>query len=412
MGLAKSLIYQKKISNKTIDTIFLATITVGGFITFIVIAFAKYIALIFSQSDVKNILQISAITIFITSLSIVPSTLLEKNLAFNKKAIPEISSLVTYSIVSISLAMAEFGIWSIVLGKIIQVIISNILVWRIATQHLKFRLSFGFDITIAKKCWDYGQPVVINSILTILFLHIDNIYIAKYLGPTALGHYAFAFMVVNLPTMIVTHTLTKVMFPAYVLLTKNSEQLVTAYLASIRYTSFITLPIIISLIVLGDNIIDLFYANKWHDSIKLIPILSIYAFFRSIGALPSNVLHAINKHYLIPRFMLVYIIILNLLLSSIVIVWGIIGVAVVMTGVMVVGSTVWIIITNYFLRVGPIKTVRIMLPQITGGTTMFIILLFFDGYIDNSLLETIAVLTLSTFIYLASTLWLMKHNLQ
>ncbi|MDM8520988.1 lipopolysaccharide biosynthesis protein [Anaerolineales bacterium HSG6] len=404
LGLGRALIHRTGNMEKASNTIFFLVITWGFCLSMIIILCADYIAMFFSTPETTSIIQIMATTIFISSIGLVPATILEKNLAFNKKVVPEIVPVLIYACLAVILASVGFGVWSIVWARVLQSILTTVLLWLACD----WRLTIEFDYQLALETLQYGQHVIAASALTVAFLYIDNAYIAHHLGMTSLGYYAFAFMLANLPMQSVTPIISKVTFPSYVQLRDDRAKLIRAYLQSIKLTALITFPATFGLAILVDDVILLLYADKWVNSIVLVQILCFYALFRSVGALPGSVLYTIGKHHVIPRFMVVYILFLLLCLWPATLLWGTIGVAITMTSVMIVGSTVWLIAVNYYLQISTKQFITTIFPQTIASITMTFILLYLNRFITGSIGAIILMVLTGVIVYTFMILWLTK----
>jgi O-antigen/teichoic acid export membrane protein len=231
---------------------------------------------------------------------------------------------------------------------------------------------------------DYGKHIVGGSILNVVFLYIDNAYVGKLLGVTALGFYAFAFGLANLPTQFITPIINKVTFPSYVKLRGDRADLSSAYLRSLRVVSMITFPATLGLATISSDLLQTLYADKWNPSIVLVQILSVYALFRSIGALPGNVFLTIGKQHLIPRLMLIYVGIVAVLLWPVTRWFGTLGTSLVMTSVIAVGSIVWLVLVNRYLAIPLVRFGEHLAPQSIASVAMVGWLLFLSPLLKQS----------------------------
>jgi O-antigen/teichoic acid export membrane protein len=72
----------------------------------------------FNRPQVEAIIRALSFIFIIWSFGTLPSILLDKNLDFKKKVIPQILPKIGYGIASVSLALSGFGVWSLVIGKV------------------------------------------------------------------------------------------------------------------------------------------------------------------------------------------------------------------------------------------------------------------------------------------------------
>jgi len=366
LGLAQALIYRAGDVEEAASTAFFLVLAWGVLLCLLIGAMASQTALFFNEPDATAVIRALALTLVISSFGVVPSALLEKELEFKRKVLPEFLPVAGYALLAVGLAALDLGAWSIVWGRIGQATLSALLMWK--ASH--WRLRFSFDVRVAREILGYGKHILGGSILNMVFLYIDNAFVGKILGATALGYYTFAFAMANLPTQSVTPVVNKVAFPSYVQLRDRKLDLGHAYLRSLKLVSLITFPATLGLATISPKFLHTLYGHKWDPSIVLIQILSFYALARSIGALPGNIFLSIGKQYLIPRLMLIYVGAVGLLLGPATHWLGTPGTGLVMTGVIVIGSTVWLALSARYLNISPRRFLENLGPQIAASATM------------------------------------------
>jgi O-antigen/teichoic acid export membrane protein len=395
LGLAQALIYRTDKVEKTASTAFFLVVGWGGLLWLLVSAAATPVALFFNEPDAQPVIQALAFTLLISSFSIVPGTLLEKELEFKKKLLPEILPIGVYVFTAIGLATAGLGVWSIVWGRIGQVALTAVLMWRASG----WRLEFSFDRRIAVEILDYGKHILAGSFLTMVFLYIDNAYVGKLLGIAALGFYKFAFDLANLPTQFITPIVNKVTFPSYVKLQNDRTYLSSVYLRSLRLVSMLTFPATLGLAMVSPDLLRVLYADKWSNSMLPLQILSLYALFRSIGALPGNVFLTIGKQAIIPKLQFVYASAALLLLWPATLRWGIVGASLVMTGVLAVGSCLWLGLANHYLDIPTRRFIRNLAAQAIASGLMVAWLWFMSRWLGTSALNLVVLIGSGAGVY-------------
>lgn len=368
-GLSQALIRwtDKTTLQKAADTTFLLVMVWSSLLYGAVVLSAPLTARFFNEPQVAGVIQILGISLLTTAFGSVPNTLLEKQLNFKKKVLPEMLPVTVYIAVSISLALAGWGVWSIVYGRVIQSTISSIMMWLVS----KWRFGFSFDFGIARTLIGYSRPLLFTSFLTIAFLYVDNTYIGRMLGVNALGYYAFAFNLANLPVTSITFVVNRVSFPSFVELHEQARPLNTAFLYSIRMIVLVILPLILGQIALMPEALYIFYGDKWIPSFLPLQILSVYALFRSIGGLPSAILMTLGQHHIIPKLIALYVIMAMVLLWPATRFGNIVAVSVVMSSILTVGSIIWLVLANHYLSISWTQFVTNILPYTLAALLMF-----------------------------------------
>ena len=109
------------------------------------------------------------------------------------------------------LAYRGFGVWSLVWREIIRQSLATLLVWPVSSYRPRLR----FDMGIARELFDYGKHIVSSQALIFLITNVDNAFVGRYAGKTALGQYQWAYNLSNRPAMLINRTVSQVMFPTF-----------------------------------------------------------------------------------------------------------------------------------------------------------------------------------------------------
>ena len=128
LGTSSALIYLNEVNELLISSIFWFNIILGFFFTLLIFLSSNLISSFFNSEDVVSILRVLSIVFIISGFSILPKTLLERELQFNKLALVEIVSVIVGSSTGIILAYLGFGVWSLIFQILANNLVFTILV--------------------------------------------------------------------------------------------------------------------------------------------------------------------------------------------------------------------------------------------------------------------------------------------
>lgn len=406
-GLSQALIQRQKNIEETAYTIFFLVIIWGAVLYFFLFITAPWIAQTFGESRAILLIRVISVNVVISSLSTVPSALLEKKLAFKEKVLPETISIFLYTLITLVLVTLGWGVWAIVWGRVGQTLVAVILIWSV----VKWRPKIYFNLALAREVLTYSHHILFASILGIAVLYIDNAFVGTLLGATALGFYTFGFNLANLPSQSVTPVITKVAFPTYAEIQGNLASLASVYLKSLKLTSTLTLPLALGIAILSGTFLRVVYGDKWLDSIVVVQILSFYSLFRSIGALSINILYVIGKQQLVPRILFLMFIAIVICLWPATSWFGIVGASLVMTLAMIIGVIFWLFLTNYCLQISIKRFRQVLLPQIMAAALMTGYLLLGLAWLEEGLWTLIFLVITGGSLYFLCLLMIGQREL-
>jgi PST family polysaccharide transporter len=185
------------------------------------------------------------------------------------------------------LAVAGFGLWSVVLPRLILAI--GWILYHFWSTPWTQRMPFS--PAAARSLMSYASGILGVEMLSALRTHADKVVVGSLLGPAALGLYAFASNIGNGITTGLSQSLGAVILP---LLRHGREQgtLRTSYLRSLMLMLGMTLPLALAQAVLAPWYVPLLFGDKWTAAVPLLVILSLAALARPMLVTTSQMLRA------------------------------------------------------------------------------------------------------------------------
>ncbi|MBW4643035.1 MAG: MOP flippase family protein [Goleter apudmare HA4340-LM2] len=278
LGTSTAIIQKQDYSDEFLSSIFWINVIFGCLVTSLIFLFSPLIANLYEEPRVIAILQFLSVTFFISSLSNLQQAILERDLAFNQLAKIEIFSLVLGSAVAIIVAILGAGVWSLVCQTLLVNICTTILLW----VYTKWRPKLILQWKAVKSISHYSLHLTAANIFFYFVRNADNFLIGKFLGAEALGYYALAYRIMMYPMQNIGAVIRRVMFPVFSRWQEDNVRFQDAYLKAVALTSMITLPIVVSFIVLGKPLVLTLFGNSWLPTVPLLIILVPAGFIESI----------------------------------------------------------------------------------------------------------------------------------
>ncbi len=288
----------------------------------------------------KIILIFFAVFVF-QELRSIPDAFLKKKLLYNKLVLRDTALDILGAILSVVMALKNFGVWSLVIPPVVTSIVSFPIAL-LQSQWFPSVLSLKYTREILK----YTLHVMGTNILTFLGNEGDTLITGKLLGFRKLGIYNRAYASANLITYNIKSVVQEVSFPALSLLNKDRKKLDNAFLGMLRYISLIGFPLTIGLVVLGKEFILTLYGNQWVEAVLPMQILAIMALRRIIGSPAGIYFNAIGKPEVMFKFGIIFIpfYLISVFVGAL---YGIVGVAIAVTFIRTIGGfIIFVMVTN------------------------------------------------------------------
>lgn len=388
LGLSAAIIQRKEINESHLSTSFWVSVILGIALCILTIVVSPFVADFFQEKSIEPILVTLSFVFIIVSFAVVPEALLVKNLNFKKIALVEVGAEISAGSIAIILAFSGFGVWSLVwrmlLGNFIRVILLGIIYpWRpsIHFSYKSFQELFGFSINVTgSQVLNYAQA------------NVDYLIIGKFLGALSLGYYTIAYQLITFPLKRISWVITRVTFPAFSLIQENDEKLREGYLKVIRYISLVTFPMIAGLFMVSPEFVVLVLGEKWSPAVLPLQILCIAGAVRSVATTTGSILLPKGRADIGFKWNLITLILLTIgVLMGVS--YGIVGVAIAVTVIVIFMYTIIQIITNRLIGLDSISYLGAIYPATMGSILMMAVIGLFK-WISFSIYELDTILIL------------------
>jgi O-antigen/teichoic acid export membrane protein len=407
LGVGPALIYHQGDLEKKSNVAFTMSVSINAALTIIAFLVAPLVAWFFREPRVTPIIQALSFTFILSSLGSIHSTRLKKNLDFRRVFIPEIGKTLFKGLVSILMALLGFGVWSLVVGQIAGILISNLLYWIVNP----WRPKICFDLKESRSLLNYGSQIILVDLLGMIHQNIDYLIIGRRMESTQLGYYTMAFRIPELIIINICHVVSKALFPAYSKIQNNLTALQTGFLKTLGYVSLLTIPIGIGLYVLSDEFIRVFFSDKWAESIPVMQLLCLYAVIYSLSFNAGDIYKALGKPWILNMLGVVKLTI------TVPVLWiaagySIYTVAAAQLATNILLTILKLVIIGEIIKVTAAQVIKTIFPPALGSVMMFIVVYFSKLQMNslNDIVRIVVIPIIGIAVYF-STLWFTHRDL-
>lgn len=278
LGVNAALIYHRE-EPKATDTAFWLALGIGAILSLIVWLAAPWAGVLFNNESAIVVTRVLGLQFFITALGDTHNTLLQKNLSFRLKFVPDLAQSIGKAVVTIVLAYMGWGPYSLIVGQLGGFFLASVVLWFVTGWNPRFQ----FSPKIARAMLTYGGNFSIVNIVGITLLNVDYLFIGRFLGPAALGTYTFAFRIPEMLIKQLCGVISKVIFPIYAKVRDDTQALQRGFLDTMRYVTLITVPLGLGLVIVARPFTLVLFSDKWADAIPVMQAISLYCLATSIA---------------------------------------------------------------------------------------------------------------------------------
>ncbi len=293
IGIGGILIQRKALRRLDMDTAFWITMAIDTALCLVVFAASFIAGAVFQTPQVQAIIAVSSISFIIAGSSTVHMALLSRTLRFREDFVIQAASLFCRIVSSILLAMAGFGVWSLVLASLIGQLATMLLAYLIVPYFPRLRFNRLRLSEYARTSGSYLGGGIVNYLMS----NLDYMIVGRRFGLNP-GYYQTAFSLPEELRNRLSAPLQRVLFPAYSRLQDDLAAMQYGVLKSLRLLAAITIPLGVGLAAVADPLVRVLYGEQWLPVIPLLKILAIGGTIRSIFSLTANIYYATNNPHL------------------------------------------------------------------------------------------------------------------
>ncbi|MBN1672241.1 MAG: oligosaccharide flippase family protein [Kiritimatiellae bacterium] len=231
---------------------------------------------LFKRPDLIPLVQICSV-VLLTNLFRFFQALLERELKFARAQMPLLAANLLHAAVAVAMALAGYGIWSLISGYVLGQTLLCLTLWRLAGYPLRVSRAKARH---ARSVLRFSLPMVTEEVISFLSWNVDYLLVGYLLGRKEIGLYWLAFMMAQY-LLAIPRNLQAVSYPVFAKL-PTEERLRYSFQRSTLYTAVIMLLIALLVIVLGSTLIVTLFGQKWSGAAGALKILVTSVAFRAI----------------------------------------------------------------------------------------------------------------------------------
>jgi PST family polysaccharide transporter len=371
-GIGASLIYRQRDGQAAANLAFLLSAVIGVMLFVGNWLLAPFVTVFFKTNGpeetatVTGLVQVLGFSLLFAGLGSTQDALLQKAIDYRRRMIPEVGRTLIKGVLQVALALAGFGVWSLVWGQVIGEACATILLWTVSS----WRPTRLLDRTLLRPMVNYGTQIMMVGGLGWLVADIDYLIIGRFLGDAALGLYTLAFRIPELIIRNLAQAVSNVAFPVAARFQEDKAAMRHAYLTMQHYMLAILAPLGFGLFAVTPSLIHILFQDKWEPAIPVMELLSIYMVLSGISHWPGVVYKAVGRPDILNRLSFLKLVLLAPTLWWAATTYGIVGVGWGQVAVRVVVILIDMWTVSRFVQISMRANLQAIWPPLAASAIM------------------------------------------
>jgi O-antigen/teichoic acid export membrane protein len=291
LGTGAALIYWPSRNGDAAQVTFVVGVVTGLLCLGGTVVLAPAIAAFFDNPTGAPVLIAIAWSVPIQAFGSTHDALCRKSLRFRAWFAPELALAAGKAIISVVLALAGLGVWSLVWGHLAGHLLRTILLWTI----VPWRPALTMPWHMVGPMFRYGRSIVALNVLSVIVHHSDLLIVGRLLGVTALGFYQMAAKIPEMAITLLVRAVSQVLFPTLSRACAQGQDAVATYLTTLRGVGLVTIPVAVVLVMMAEPLVLVMFGPKWAPSVPALQALAVVACLRALGTPGGDLLKASGR---------------------------------------------------------------------------------------------------------------------
>ncbi len=275
-GLGADLV-RRQDYERHIPTVATLGLVMSGSLAILMFIGAPQIAAAFGSTSATDVVRLMAVPLGLIGLSVVPAALLQRRIAQGTIFAIDGSALVVSTAATVVLVLVGAGPAALAIGRIVAQ------GWTVILQYIAVRRlpRFGWDRGVAREAVGFGFYLAMANVVSWLVLTVDNLIVARTMGPVSLGLYALAFNIASWPMSVAGQSIRVIALPAFSRVDDPSAR-GRAMVRTGGLVWSLGLLTAVGVMFLAPQVVELLYGHRWIGAAAAVVPLAAAGAFRVI----------------------------------------------------------------------------------------------------------------------------------
>lgn len=296
-GLGAALVVRRDLGRDLVARIGGLAILAGVAFASLSAAVAWPVGFFFQEPRVVPVIMVLGTTFVITGLRCVPYSLLSRDMRFKAVAMVDTVDALTQTIATLSLALSGAGYWALTGGIILGRVAGTVAAICAYPHPVRWPKPFE-PIASAVR---FGAQVVLSRIVWFLYSSADTVVLGRRLGSAALGDYALASGIAQVPISKIYALYQKATSSVFASAKDDLAALRPHVLVLLRAISLVSFPLSIGLALMAGPFVRVVLGYQWEAAVTSLRLLAGAAAFRSLDPMLAQLLIFVGKASLTTR---------------------------------------------------------------------------------------------------------------
>ena len=292
-GFKTGLINLREPRHEDYNAVFWFNVVAGALIYAVLFLAAPLIARFYGNPALIPLSRYVFLGFVFSSFGMAQSAYLTKQMQIKQIAKCGMTATLTSSLVSVAMAAMGFGYWALATQYLMYIAVNTLLLWCFSAWRPTLS-PLTSNLSPLKRLFPFSFRIMLSAIFTQLNANIMNLLLGRFYGEANTGHYNQAYQWSSKCFLLVGNMLKQVDQTVLVGLREERERQLAVLRKMVRFTAFVSFPLLFGLAIVSHEFIMLAIGEKWAFAASLLPLLCLCGAFMPLSTLLTD--SVISQH--------------------------------------------------------------------------------------------------------------------
>ncbi|MDR2843213.1 MAG: lipopolysaccharide biosynthesis protein, partial [Candidatus Symbiothrix sp.] len=290
-GFSTALTNKKEATHEDFNAVFWFTVLAGTVLYIILYFCAPWIARYYKEPVLTDLSRFVFLGFLIAGFGTASSTVMFKKLMVKQQAIISVISLIISLIVGLYLALNGYAYWSLAVQMVLHTALSCLLLFIFAP----WKPTWKIDFTPLKPLLPFSIKLFVTAIFSVINGEVFSVIFGRFYGTKQVGIYTQGRKWTAMGNQFIAGMINAVAQPILVQVNEQKGRQVSVLRKLIRFSSFLSFPLMLGLAFVGREFILIAVGEKWLSSVPYLQLFGIWTAFSFLTTLYTNLIFTQGK---------------------------------------------------------------------------------------------------------------------
>lgn len=287
-GFKTALLKSKNPQHNDYNSVFWFNV-IAGLILYIVLFFSSpFIADFYHKPELVTLCRYVFLGFVFSGWGMAQSAYLTKNLKIKEVAKSTTIATLASCVIGVVMAYCRCSYWSLATQSLTLILFNTLLLW----YYSPWRPSMHIDFGPVKRMFPFSVNIMFSAILVQVNANMMSILLGRYFTKEETGDYSQAYKWSSMSMLLLQGMLKQVDVPVLAGLQDERERQLRVLRKMMRFTAFISFPVLFGFGLVSHEFIMLTIGEKWEQSSQLLPYLCLSSAFVPLVTLMQDAIVA------------------------------------------------------------------------------------------------------------------------